>query len=207
MSTVVKICGITSVEDGLAAAAAGADAIGLMLYDGSPRHITLETAVEISRALPPFVSRVGVFVNADSGIVAEAISVCGLNILQFHGDETPEYCRQFPVMTMKAFRMRDRESLKKLKEFTTDAWLLDAYVKDARGGTGASFNWDLAIEAKELGRPIFLAGGLTPDNIGEAVRKVRPYGVDVSSGVEVSPGKKDHAKVRAFIKAAKEAAA
>jgi phosphoribosylanthranilate isomerase len=110
-------------------------------------------------------------------------------------------------MTMKAFRMRDRESLKKLKEFTTDAWLLDAYVKDARGGTGASFNWDLAIEAKELGRPIFLAGGLTPDNIGEAVRKVRPYGVDVSSGVEVSPGKKDHAKVRAFIKAAKEAAA
>jgi phosphoribosylanthranilate isomerase len=207
MSTVVKICGITSVEDGLAAAAAGADAIGLMLYDGSPRHITLETAVEISRALPPFVSRVGVFVNADSGIVAEAISVCGLNILQFHGDETPEYCRQFPVMTMKAFRMRDRESLKKLKEFTTDAWLLDAYVKDARGGTGASFNWDLAIEAKELGRPIFLAGGLTPDNIGEAVRKVRPYGVDVSSGVEVSPGTKDHAKVRAFIKAAKEAAA
>jgi phosphoribosylanthranilate isomerase len=207
MSTVVKICGITSVEDGLAAAAAGADAIGLMLYDGSPRHITLESAVEISRALPPFVSRVGVFVNADSGIVAEAISVCGLNILQFHGDETPEYCRQFPVMTMKAFRMRDRESLKKLKEFTTDAWLLDAYVKDARGGTGASFNWDLAIEAKELGRPIFLAGGLTPDNIGEAVRKVRPYGVDVSSGVEVSPGKKDHAKVRAFIKAAKEAAA
>jgi phosphoribosylanthranilate isomerase len=207
MSTVVKICGITSVEDGLAAAAAGADAIGLMLYDGSPRHITLETAVEISRALPPFVSRVGVFVNADSGIVAEAISVCGLNILQFHGDETPEYCRQFPVMTMKAFRMRDRESLKKLKEFTTDAWLLDAYVKDARGGTGASFNWDLAIEAKELGRPIFLAGGLTPDNIGEAVRKVRPYGVDVSSGVEASPGKKDHAKVRAFIKAAKEAAA
>jgi phosphoribosylanthranilate isomerase len=207
MSTVVKICGITSVEDGLAAAAAGADAIGLMLYDGSPRHITLESAVEISRALPPFVSRVGVFVNADSGIVAEAISVCGLNILQFHGDETPEYCRQFPVMTMKAFRMRDRESLKKLKEFTTDAWLLDAYVKDARGGTGASFNWDLAIEAKELGRPIFLAGGLTPDNIGEAVRKVRPYGVDVSSGVEASPGKKDHAKVRAFIKAAKEAAA
>jgi phosphoribosylanthranilate isomerase len=203
MGTIVKICGITSVEDGLAAAGAGADAIGLMFYEQSPRHITLETAAGISRQLPPFVTRVGVFVNADEEFVVRAITECGLNILQFHGDESPEFCRQFPVMSLKAFRIRDRDSLEQLKAYETDAWLLDAYVKDARGGTGASFNWDLAIDAQKLGRPIFLAGGLTPENVGEAIRRVHPYGVDVSSGVESSPGKKDHAKVRAFVKAAK----
>jgi phosphoribosylanthranilate isomerase len=207
MSTIVKICGITSAADGLAAAEAGADALGLMFYEPSPRNVSISAAAEIARQLPPFVIKVGVFVNAPEELVLRAIGECGLNIVQFHGDESPEYCGLFPVMTLKAFRIKNAESLKRLPEFKTDAWLLDAHVADKPGGTGAQFNWDLAIEAQKLGRPIFLAGGLTPENVADAVRKVHPYGVDVSSGVESSPGKKDHAKVRAFIQAAKNASA
>jgi phosphoribosylanthranilate isomerase len=119
--------------------------------------------------------------------------------LQFHGDETPEYCLQFGLMSMKAFRMRDAESLKALPDFPTDAWLLDAWSPEKPGGTGETFNWDLAVEAKKSGRLIFLAGGLTPANVGEAVARVQPYAVDVSSGVEILPGRKDHQKVRDFI--------
>lgn len=132
-----------------------------------------------------------------------AIGDCGLNMLQFHGRETPEYCSQFGLMSIKAFRIRDAESLKELPLYPTDAWLLDAYTADKLGGTGEKFNWDLAIEAKKLGKPIFLAGGLTAANVAGAVEKVRPFAVDVSSGVEAEPGKKDHQKVRAFIQAAK----
>jgi phosphoribosylanthranilate isomerase len=204
MSTIVKICGITSVADALAAAEAGADALGLMFYEASPRYLQMKAAVEIARELPPFVIKVGVFVNASEETVLRAIGECGLSIAQFHGDESPEFCAQFPVMTMKAFRIRDKESLRAVSNYKTDAWLLDAYVPNKLGGTGAVFNLDLAIEARKLGRPIFLAGGLTPETVGEAVRRVQPYGVDVSSGVESAPGKKDHAKMRAFIKAAKE---
>jgi len=207
MSTIVKICGITSAADGLAAAEAGADALGLMFYEPSPRNVSISAAAEIARQLPPFVIKAGVFVNAPEELVLRAIGECGLNIVQFHGDESPEYCGLFPVMTLKAFRIKNAESLKRLPEFKTDAWLLDAHVADKPGGTGAQFNWDLAIEAQKPGRPIFLAGGLTPENVADAVRKVHPYGVDVSSGVESSPGKKDHAKVRAFIQAAKNASA
>ncbi|HWY75691.1 MAG TPA: phosphoribosylanthranilate isomerase [Verrucomicrobiae bacterium] len=203
MGTIVKICGITSVADGLAAAEAGADAVGLMFYEKSPRYIPLAAAVEIARHLPPFVIKVGVFVNALPEAVHRAIGECGLNLLQFHGEETPEYCAGFPVMTMKAFPIHDAESVKQLPDFRTDAWLLDAFARDKRGGTGATFNWDLAIEAQKFGRPIFLAGGLTPENVGEAVRKVRPYGVDVSSGVESSPGKKDARKMEDFVQNAK----
>jgi phosphoribosylanthranilate isomerase len=205
MSTVVKICGITNATDALAATEAGADVLGLMFYEGSPRHVTVKAATEIARQLPPFVIKVGVFVNAPEDAVLRAIGECGLNIVQFHGDETPEYCGLFPVMTIKAFRIRDAGSLKTLADYQTDAFLLDAYTPDKLGGTGATFNWDLAIEAQKLGRPIFLAGGLTPENVAEAVRRVRPYAVDVSSGVEESPGKKNHQKVAAFIKAAKGA--
>src|SRR5262249_7226806 len=120
-----------------------------------------------------------------------------------HGDESPEYCTQFGLMSMKAFRMRDAGPLAALPEYPTEAFLLDAFVADKLGGTGEKFNWDLAIEAKKFGRPIFLAGGLTAANVAEAVRKVQPYAVDVSSGVEAAPGKKDHAKIRDFIQAAK----
>lgn len=203
MSVKVKICGITNAPDALAVVEAGADALGFMFYEKSPRRVSLRQAADIIRELPPFIIKVGVFVDAAEDLVLRAIGDCGLNLLQFHGDETPEYCTQFGLMSMKAFRVRDSESLSVLANYPTDAWLLDAFVADKPGGTGERFNWDLAIEAKNAGRPIFLAGGLTPSNVAEAVRKVQPYGVDVSSGVEAEPGRKDHAKVRDFIKAAK----
>ena len=203
MSVKVKICGITSVSDANAAAEAGADALGFMFWDKSPRAVSLGAAAEIVRQLPPFIVKVGVFVNAEEDLVIRAIRECGLNLLQFHGDETPEYCLQFGLMSMKAFRMRDAASLKALANYPTDAWLLDAYTPGKPGGTGERFDWDLAVEAVKLGRPIFLAGGLTPENVGEAVTRVQPYAVDVSSGVEAAPGRKDHAKVREFIAAAR----
>lgn len=203
--TRVKICGITSVADGLLAAEAGTDMVGLMFYEQSPRLITLAQAKEISRALPPFVVRVGVFANPEEAQVTRAISECGLGLLQFHGDETPDFCAQFGIMSMKAIRVRDGDSLKQLEHFQTDAFLLDAYAKNALGGTGETFNWDLAVEARKFGKPIFLAGGLTPENVADAVRLVRPFAVDVSSGVESSPGKKDAEKVRAFIAAVRTA--
>jgi phosphoribosylanthranilate isomerase len=205
MSTKVKICGITSVADGRAAAGAGADMIGLMFYENSPRHITLPAAAEISRALSPFIVKVGVFVNPSEDLVLRAIAECGVTLLQFHGDEPPDFCTQFGVMSLKAFRIRDAESLAALPDYATDAWLLDACSPEARGGTGERFNWDLAIEAQKFGRPVFLAGGLTPENVAEAVRKVQPFGVDVSSGVESAPGQKDPAKVKAFIDAVRNA--
>jgi phosphoribosylanthranilate isomerase len=206
MSVRVKICGITNAPDARAAAEAGADALGFMFYEKSPRHISIRDAAEIIRELPPFIMRVGVFVDASEDLVMRAIGDCGLNMLQFHGRETPEYCSQFGLMSIKAFRIRDAESLKELPLYPTDAWLLDAYTADKLGGTGEKFNWDLAIEAKKLGKPIFLAGGLTAANVAGAVEKVRPFAVDVSSGVEAEPGKKDHQKVRAFIQAAKSVA-
>jgi len=205
MSVIVKICGITNTPDALAAAQAGADALGFVFYEGSPRFITIDAAAAVIRELPPAIVKVGLFVNAPEETVQRAVAECGLNLLQFHGDETPVYCLQFGLMSMKAFRVRDSASLKALPDYRTDAWLLDAYVPDQYGGTGDTFNWDLAVEAQRLGRPIFLAGGLTPENVGAAVNKVRPYAVDVSSGVESAPGKKDHTKVMAFIKAAKAA--
>ena len=205
MKTQVKICGVTNVADALAAAGAGADMIGLNFYAGSPRHVTPAQAAEIARALPPFVLRVGVFVNPESAQVMEAIAACGLNLLQFHGDEDSDFCTQFGVMSVKALRVRDAESLKTLANFHTDAFLLDAYSKAGLGGTGEKFNWDLAVAAQQFGKPIFLAGGLTPENVADAVRQVRPFAVDVSSGVESAPGKKDAAKVRAFIAAVRAA--
>ncbi|MCH2602595.1 MAG: phosphoribosylanthranilate isomerase [Pedosphaera sp.] len=207
MSVTVKICGITSEADALAAAEAGADAIGLMFYEGSPRHVTLEQAKAISAALPQHVMRVGVFVNAEEAFVHQALTECMLNILQFHGDETPEECSRYPVMTLKAFRVQGEETLAELEAYPSAGYLLDAYVKDALGGTGATFNWDLAVRAQEFGKPIFLAGGLTPENVAEAVRKVQPFGVDVSSGVEIEPGRKDAEQMRTFVAAAKGALA
>jgi phosphoribosylanthranilate isomerase len=205
MSVKIKICGITNLADATASAEAGADALGFVFYNDSPRAVSVETATEIIRSLPPYVIKVGVFVDAPEELVYRAISHCGLNLLQFHGDETPGYCLQFGLMTMKAFRIRDSESLIAIPQYKTDAWLLDAWSAESPGGTGERFNWDLAVEAQKLGRPIFLAGGLTPENITEAVNRVHPYAVDVSSGVEATPGRKDHAKVQQFIQAAKAA--
>jgi phosphoribosylanthranilate isomerase len=205
MSTKVKICGVTNAADALTAAEAGADMIGLMFYDGSPRHITLAQATDITRALPPFVLKVGVFVNPEPAQVQEAVAACGLNLLQFHGDEDSAFCTQFGVMSVKALRVQSAESLQTLANFHTDAFLLDAYSKAGLGGTGEKFNWDLAIEAQKFGKPIFLAGGLTPENVAAAIAQVKPFAVDVSSGVESAPGKKDAAKVRAFIAAVRAA--
>jgi len=203
MSVKVKICGITNLAYALAAAEAGADMLGFMFYHQSPRHLTLPAAGEIARQLPPHLVKVGVFVNPPEAFVLRAIRECGLTLLQFHGDEPPEFCTQFTVMSIKAFRIQDAQSLQSLTTYPTHAWLLDAYVPGQPGGTGATFNWDLAVQAQKLGRPIFLAGGLTPHNVAEAVRRVCPFAVDVSSGVESAPGKKDPAKLSAFVAAAK----
>jgi phosphoribosylanthranilate isomerase len=201
----IKICGVTNVSNARVAAEAGADAIGLMFYSGSPRHITMDVAQEISRSLPASIIKTGVFVDPDPSEVFAAIQLCNLNLLQFHGAETLEFCQQFGVMTMKAVRVQNADSLGGLSDFRTDAFLLDSYVAGKSGGTGETFNWDLAVKAKQFGRPIFLAGGLTPENIASAIRAVEPFGVDVSSGVEFSPGRKDPEKIRAFIAAARAA--
>ena len=203
MSVIVKICGITNLEDALAAARFGADALGFVFHEGSPRYLPVEQAARIAQKLPPHILKVGVFVDAPEEMVFGASASCGLNLLQFHGNETPEYCLQFGLMSMKAFRVKAAASLQELELYPTDAWLLDSSVPGQLGGTGKKFNWELAMEAKKLRRPFFLAGGLTPENVGDAVRMVEPFGVDVSSGVEASPGKKDLEKVRRFIEAAK----
>jgi phosphoribosylanthranilate isomerase len=205
MNTRVKICGITNLADAHAAVEAGADALGVIFFGKSPRFISLKAASEISKKIPPFIMRAGVFVNAPEDLVLRAIGECGLTMLQFHGDEPPEFCTQFGLMSMKAFRIRDEKSLKDIPKYQTDAYLLDAFSSTRLGGTGKKFNWDLAVEAQKFGKPIFLAGGLTPENVAAAVKKVRPFGVDVSSGVEISPVKKDLVKVKAFIKAVREA--
>jgi len=201
----VKICGITNVADAEAAVQAGADAIGLMFYPGSARCISLDTAQEISRRLPPYIIRTGVFADPNPSDVFSAIQHCQLNLLQFHGEETPEFCLQFGIMTMKAFRIENADSLLPMTAYFTDAFLLDSRVKGELGGTGETFNWDLAVEAKKFGKPIFLAGGLTPQNVADAVRKVAPLGVDVSSGVEKSRGIKDVKKMQDFVAAVRGA--
>lgn len=205
MDVKIKICGITNLEDARAAAEAGADALGFMFYEKSPRAVSVETVEKISAQLSPFILRVGVFVNPEPDLVMAAIGRCGLNVLQFHGEEPSDFCTQFGVMSMKAFRIRDTESLSEISSYRTDAYLLDSFVAGKAGGTGEKFNWDLAIEAKKFGKPFFLAGGLTPENVADAVRKVEPFAVDVSSGVEISPGKKDHPKIRDFIAAVRNA--
>jgi phosphoribosylanthranilate isomerase len=203
MNVKVKICGITSVEDALTAVEAGADALGFMFYAASPRCLTTERAAKIIRELPPFVARVGVFVDPTEEEVRRAITECGIDTLQFHGEESPAFCGGFGLKTIKAFRIRDEESLKATATYPDQAWLLDSFVAGKPGGTGERFNWDLAREATQRSRRVILAGGLKPENAADAVRKVRPYALDVSSGVESAPGRKDAAKVRAFIAAAK----
>ncbi|MEW6303243.1 MAG: phosphoribosylanthranilate isomerase [Verrucomicrobiota bacterium] len=202
MRVKIKICGITSIPDAMGAIEAGADALGLMLWAPSKRYVTNKQAAEIARAVPPFVSRVGVFVNATLDEIRRAIEEVGIDTVQFHGDEPPEFCQQIRgVKTVKAFQIQNVHSLKQLSAFDTDAWLLDSFAKGKRGGTGETFNWDLAVEAKDWARPIILAGGLTPENVAQAVHEVWPYGVDVSTGVESAPGRKDPKMIRHFVEA------
>jgi len=201
----VKICGICSAEDALAAAQAGADALGFMFYERSSRYLTPEKAAEIISVLPPFISKTGVFVDADEKTIRRVLSGVPLDALQFHGNESHEFCSRFSLSVIKAFRMQDERSLTGLKAYQTAAWLLDSYVPGELGGTGQVFNWDLAKRAGEFGRPIILAGGLNPQNVAEAVHRVEPFAVDVSSGVETAPGRKDPALMLAFIQAVRSA--
>jgi phosphoribosylanthranilate isomerase len=202
--TKVKICGITSIEDALAAAEAGADALGFVFFEKSPRYIEPEKAAAIIAQLPPFVQVVGLFVNAALDFVNLTADSCRLDIVQLHGDESPAYCQAVRRRVLKAFRVRGMESLAAMADYRVAAFLLDAYTPGVYGGTGESFNWDCAVAAKGRG-PIVLAGGLDAENVASAVERVAPYGVDVSSGVESSPGRKDHEKVRRFIQQAKAA--
>lgn len=198
MRTRIKICGITRAADALAAAEAGADAIGLVCYPASPRFIAIERAVEIRNALPPFVQAVALFVNADAAQVAQVIGRVHPAMLQFHGDETPQFCAQFGLPWIKAARVRPGiDLLEYLRPFSgAAAWLLDSYVEEY-GGVGSRFDWSLV--PRERARPLVLSGGLEAANVAEAIRRVRPWGVDVSTGVETAKGVKDPAKIAAFI--------
>jgi len=193
----VKICGVTRVADALVAAEAGAAAVGLNFYPPSPRCVTVETARDIVSALPPSVCPVGVFVNESRRRVSEIAGAVGLRGLQFHGDESPADCDGWALKVIKAVRVRDHESLADLGAYPVDFILLDAYLEGRPGGTGQRFAWELAA-ACESSR-LILAGGLTPENVAEAVRAVRPAGVDVASGVESEPGIKDAGRIRRFI--------
>jgi len=198
MRTRVKICGITRTGDAQAAAEAGADAIGLVFYPPSPRYLSVERAVEIRDALPPFVQTVALFVNADAAQIAQVIGRVHPSMLQFHGDEPPEFCGQFGLPFVKACRIRPgSDALAYLQPYgRAAAWLMDSHVPEY-GGVGESFDWSLV--PKERSRPLILSGGLDRSNVGKAIRAVRPWGVDVSSGVESAKGIKDAAKMAAFV--------
>ena len=200
----VKICCITDLEDALMAAEAGADALGFVFYSASPRNVQPEQAAAIIRQLPTFIQAVGLFVNESPATIAEISNRCSLDIIQLHGEESPDFCNAIPRRVLKAFRIQDTASLEQLRAYRTSAFLLDAWSPNAHGGTGQTFNWDIAASAAKTNR-IVLAGGLTPDNVACAVRQVQPYAVDVSSGVETAPGKKDAMLVRKFIRNAEEA--
>lgn len=199
VTTAVKICGITRTADALEAARHGAHAIGLVFYKPSPRYIAPDAAAAIVRALPPFVTPVGLFVNADDGEVRDITARAGIQLIQFHGSETPEFCASFGLPWMKAVRVRPGvDLLQYARDFHgARALLLDAYQEGLHGGTGATFDW--ALIPPSLPLPIVLSGGLNPDNVAEAVKAVRPWAVDVSSGVEASKGIKDARKIAAFI--------
>lgn len=195
----IKICGITRVEDALAAAQLGAHAIGLVFFAGSPRAVTPQQARDIIAALPPFVVPVGLFVNADAQAVRNTIAAAPVQLLQFHGDETPQYCAGFGLPYLRAVRVKPGvDLLQYAREFhTARGLLLDAYVDGVHGGTGATFDWSLI--PRDLPAPVVLSGGLHAENVTEAVRRVRPWAVDVSSGVESAKGIKDVRKMAAFM--------
>lgn len=198
--TRVKVCGLTRPEDALAAARFGADAVGLIFYPPSPRGVDLDTARGVRGGLPPYVTVVGVFVNPESEFVERAVREAALDLVQFHGDESPEFCRRFGRPYMKAVRVHEATDLRQTVKDYADACalMLDSFEADKRGGTGKAFDWSLIPPDLEM--PYVLAGGLTPDNVAEAVAAARPYAVDANSGVETRPGIKDHAKIAAFIR-------
>jgi len=198
----VKICGITNIDDAITAAEAGADALGFVFYPESPRFIEPRRARDIIRQLPVFVTAVGVFVDESEDLIRRIIRESGVQVLQFHGSESPVMCTRFREKVIKVIRIKDLESIAEMRMYPVGCFLLDTYHSLMKGGTGLSFDWSVAKEAKKYGR-IILSGGLTPENVREAIAEVMPYGVDISSGVEIRPGVKDHDKIRAFIDEAK----
>ena len=204
MMVKVKICGITNAQDALAAVRAGADVLGFNFYRSSPRYVPPEKAKPILLTLPPFVSTVGLFVDAPVYKMVEIMELCELDFAQLHGYETPgKVARLKGMRVLKGIRVRSEEDVRRLEKYRVDGYVLDAYVPGEFGGTGKTFNWELARAATQAGN-IILAGGLTPDNVAEAVSIARPYGVDVASGVEDEPGKKSRKLMEEFIRRAKE---
>ncbi len=200
LRTRVKICGLTSVADAVTVVDAGADAIGLVFYAPSPRHVDLDQAVQISKSIPAFVTRTALFVNPEKAYVDSVIKRVGVDLLQFHGDESVEFCEQFGVNYIKAIRMqKDTDLVALAKEFSNSSGLLlDAYVPGIPGGTGEQFNWDWIPE--KLSKKVILAGGLTAENVGQAISAAKPWAVDVSGGVEASKGVKSPEKINEFMK-------
>lgn len=202
--TRIKMCGMTREEDVVAAAQLGVDAIGMVFYPPSPRSIDLEQAHSIAAACPMLVDKIVLFVNPDPGYVRDVLAATGAQYIQFHGEETPEFCQQFSVPYLKALRVKDSESLKTLLavHYQAPGILLDAYVPGQPGGTGQGFDWTMVPDSRQ--QPLFLAGGLTPDNVQDAIQVVKPYAVDVSGGIELSKGIKSYDKMAAFVKAVRE---
>lgn len=205
MRTRVKICGITRPEDADLAVAYGCDAIGLVFYAPSPRNVTMDAAAEIVARLPAFVSAVGLFVNAQTDEIRAVLGKVGLDMLQFHGDESPEQCRQFGIPYIKAIRVKPGANLLQYAAAYADAkaLLFDTYTEGVAGGTGQAFDWNLIPE--NIPQPVVLAGGLNSANVGEAIRKIHPYAVDVSGGVEAAKGIKDADKLAAFMRGVRDA--
>ena len=201
----IKICGITNMEDAEAAIEYGADALGFVFYKQSPRYIKPSLAKSIISKLPAFTHSVGLFVNETKEKIIHIASYCNFQIIQLHGNESPRFCLGFREKIIKAFRITDRSNLDVVDVYKVSAILLDAFVKDKPGGTGKTFDWKLAKEAKDKAPHIILSGGLNPNNIEEAIKLVKPYGIDVSSGVEKKYGIKDHKKMKDFIKIARSA--
>ena len=199
----VKVCGTASLKDALFAVESGADALGFIFYKKSPRCISQKEVKDIVAQLPPFVETVGVFVNEASDKVNRIAEQCRLTAVQLHGDESPAFCRRIKRRVIKVFRVLDADSFKGISNYDVSGFLLDSYNDESRGGTGKVFDWNLALRAKKQG-PIILAGGLNPYNVYTAIHRVKPYGVDVCSGVEKSPGVKDFIKIDEFIKSVRK---
>ena len=200
--TRVKVCGITNSEDALRAVELGADALGFIFYKGSRRYIDPRDASEIISVLPPFVSAVGVFVNQGIDEINEAAEMSGIDTVQLHGDESPEFCAVLPYKVIKAVRVKDGVDIDEVELYPVRAILFDKHSDELYGGTGSSFDWGV-LNGIKISKKVILSGGLTPDNVSRAIKLVRPYGVDVSTGVEDSPGRKNHIKMRKFIEAVK----
>ena len=199
MNTVkIKICGITNEADALAAVHAGADALGFIFYKDSPRYVEPERVAGIVAELPPFVVPVGVFVNASVEEVNEVCETTGLQVAQLHGNESPGFCDRLDRPVIKVFRVKDETWKSEAAAYSVGAVLLDTFAEDLYGGTGVTFDWRFVEGSPHR---VILSGGLNPDNVAEAVHRVRPYGVDTGSGVEREPGRKDHQKIRSFVEA------